>query len=1109
MAHLRGISWSGLMLAVLFIGAITAFGQSSSLSGTVLDPQGSAVAGATITVTNVATGAARVIVSSKDGAYQVPQLAPGTYRLRAEAKGFATIVVEDVQVLVSNPITLNISFKQFGAVTETVTVQGAEAPINTSDATIGNNFTAHQITQLPLEGRNVVSLLAAQPGVTFIGMTNAEGATTDYRNGSVNGGRSDQANVMLDGIDVNDQQTGQAFNSVLRVPLDSLQEFRVVTTNPNAESGRSSGAQISLVTKSGTNSFHGSAYEYHRNTITSSNEWFNNKAGRFEASDFAVLAGQAKVGDERVPRPKLIRNVFGGSFGGPIRKDRLFFFVNYEGRRDAREESVVRVVPSADLRDGTFTFLQYQPKQDDPTKPDLTKPLITAKLNAAGVTALDPRHLGPNPAVLALFKQYPLPNDNSVGDNLNTFGFRFNSPVHLRWNTYVARLDYNLTQDGKHTLFWRGNLQNDHDNSTQQFPGQPARFTNFNNTKGFAAGYNTTLRQNLVNVFHGGYTRQGLESAGSSPLSGSHLVSFRTFDDLIPATRSSIRITPTWNIADDLSWVKGAHSMQFGGNIRWIRNNRTNFNTSFHSAVINKAWLLSNAPLRPPRLADRAVEHDMAALLRLVTQVTARYNLDRDGNNFSTLPEGAAIKRHFAADEYEFYGQDSWRVKPNLTITYGLRYSLYSPPWETRGLQVSPNVPLGNWFNQRGVQMQQGIPDNKSAPLVSFVPSGPENGAKGFYDWNTKNFAPRFAFAYSPRFSNSFLKKITGGEGKMSIRGGYSMVYDRIGGALASNASSGTLSFGLSTSLTNPAGVQTAISSPPFTGLTDLPTSLLLPSPGVKFPAQFPRGLGAGGFAITAGIDDKLKTPYSQTINFSISRELPGNFVIEASYVGRLGRNILINDDLAMPLNLVDPASKMDYFTAASMLAKLDLAKTPVSQVPKIAFWENLFPGYAGGGLTATQAIFQDYYSRSTGFGPDYTTSLFELDVDCDPCSKFGPFAFFNSQFSNLNGLRSLMPTNYHAFQLVGRRQISRGLQLMANYTWSKSIDLASTLERNGLFSGSILKSWSPTARKAVSDFDMTHQFNMSGLWEIPMGKQRKFFSSSPKWADAIIGGWQ
>src|SRR5262249_40503326 len=159
--------------------------------------------------------------------------------------------------------------------------------------------------------------------------------------------------------------------------------------------------------------------------------------------------------------------------------------------------------------------------------------------------------------------------------------------------------------------------------------------------------------------------------------------------------------------------------------------------------------------------------------------------------------------------------------------------------------------------------------------------------------------------------------------------------------------------------------------------------------------------------AITAGIDDKLKTPYSQTINFSISRELPNNFAVEVAYVGRLGRHILINSDLAMPLNLFDPASKMDYFTAASMLARLDFAKTPVAQVPKIPFWENLFPGYAASGLSATQIIYRDFYSISGGNGPDYTTSLFNLDVDCDPCSKLGPYALFNSQFSNLNALRS------------------------------------------------------------------------------------------------------
>jgi hypothetical protein len=1075
--------------------------STTSLSGTVTDPQGKVLSGATVTLTNTANGVSRETKTSDDGTFGFNQVSPGPYRIRVEAKGFKANVQEDVQLLVATPKSINMQL-EVGNVSETVTVTGGEVHINTTDATIGNTFNQTQIRQLPLEGRNVAGLLSLQPGVTFIGNVNQEGGTTDYRNGSVNGGKSDQANVTLDGVDVNDQQSGQAFNSVLRVTLDSVQEFRVVTTNPNADQGRSSGAQISLVTKSGSNFWHGSAYEYHRNTIFAANDFFNNQAGRYVASDFAVVNHLANVGDQRVPRPKLIRNVFGASFGGPVMKDRLFFFLNYEGRRDAREESVVRVVPSLDLRKGTFTFFQFT---------DSTKTAIKiSKLDAAGVKALDPAHIGPSAGVLSIFNQYPAPNDNTVGDGLNTAGFRFNSPIHLKWNTYLARLDYNLTKDGKHTLFWRGNLQNDKDNTVQQFPGQSARFTNLATNKGFAAGYSATLTQNLVNVFHAGFTRLGLEQAGSSPLSGSHIVSFRTFDDLIPAVRSLTRFTPVWNIVDDLAWIKGSHSMQFGTNIRWIRNERLNLATSFSSALVNKAWLQSNGPIRPPLLADTSTDHAMAALLGLVTQVTARYNLDSKGGTLTTLPEGAPIKRRYAADEYEWYGQDSWRMKSNLTLTYGLRYGLYSPPWETNGLQVAPNVPLGNWFDVRGAQMEKGVPDNQSAPLISFVLAGPKNGKPGFYDWDKNNFAPRLAFAYSPGFTNGFLSKITGGPGKMAIRGGYSVVFDRIGGAIAVNADSGTLGFGLSTSVTNPAGTLTALTTPRFSGITNLPASLLLPAPGFgTFPATFPSGIAAGGFAITAGIDDSLRTPYSQTINFSISRDLPGNMVLEAAYVGRLGRKILVNDDLAMPLNLVDPASGMDYFTAAQALARLDLAGTPVGSVPKIPFWENIFPGYAKSGLTATQIIYRDFYSSVTGDGPDYTTSLSDIDVFCSPCSKFGKFAFFNSQFSNLNALRSLMPTNYHALQMLLRKRFSQGLQFDFNYTFSKSQDNASTIERNGLFSGPILNSWSPAQRKGVSDFDLTHQVNMNAIWEMPFGKGRHFMKDSPGWVDGVVGGWQ
>src|SRR5262247_719208 len=322
MAHLRGLLQTGLVFVVLLLGATSALGQSSSLSGTVLDPQGNAVAGAVITVTNVATGATRATTTSKEGAYQIPQLAPGAYKVRAEASGFKAIVTQDLQLLVSTPLTFNINFKEVGAVSETVTVTGGESILNTTDATIGNTFNSTQIKELPLLSRNVVGLLSLQPGVTT--------------GGNVNGGRSDTANVTLDGVDVNEQQGGSAFFSVLRTTPDSLQEFRVTTTNPNANVGRSSGAQISLVTKSGTNQFHGALFEYHRNTRGTANNWFNNKAGRYVATDAAVISGLARAGDEKVPRPKLIRNNFGGAVGGPIKKDRIFFFFTYEGFREAK-----------------------------------------------------------------------------------------------------------------------------------------------------------------------------------------------------------------------------------------------------------------------------------------------------------------------------------------------------------------------------------------------------------------------------------------------------------------------------------------------------------------------------------------------------------------------------------------------------------------------------------------------------------------------------------------------------------------------------------------------------------------------------------------------------
>src|SRR5438552_3665184 len=326
------------LLLVGFANVALAQSGSASIRGIVTDPQGSPVAGATVTIAAPERNFARTQVTNSDGGYLFKPVPPGTYRLEIEMKGFKKALLSAVQALVDTPKDADVQL-EVGNVSETVNITSgvAEAPINTTDATIGNTFDGRRISELPLNARNVVGLLSLQPGVT--------------QSGYVNGGRSDQANVTLDGVDVNEQQrgldvvTGNAFSSVLRVTPDSVQEFRVTTTNPNANQGRSSGAQVSLVTKSGSNDWHGLLYEYHRNTVTTANDWLSNAAGSYGPNDTQVLTGTAKVGDKRSPRPPLLRNIFGGYASGAITHDRAYFFFTYEGYREATATPVTRTVP--------------------------------------------------------------------------------------------------------------------------------------------------------------------------------------------------------------------------------------------------------------------------------------------------------------------------------------------------------------------------------------------------------------------------------------------------------------------------------------------------------------------------------------------------------------------------------------------------------------------------------------------------------------------------------------------------------------------------------------------------------------------------------------------
>jgi len=1053
------------VLAVCLLAAVSIWGQAvSSVSGTVTDPSGAVIPGASIRLENTAQGLSRETKSDEAGRYSFMQLPPGTYKITGKASGFANVVVNDVRLLVNVPTALPLTFAKVGAVTETVVVSAEAILVNTSDASLGNAISTRPIVDMPLNARNIVGLLALQPGVVF-----TREDDTDSRNGAVNGGKSDQANVTLDGVDVNDQMDRNAFTSVLRMTPDSVQEFRVTTLNANADSGRTSGAQIVMITKGGTNDLHGAVYEYHRNTITSANNFFNNASG--------------------VERQKLIRNIFGASAGGPLKKNRLFLFGNFEGRRDARDGSAVRTIPSLDMRQG---ILHYQRRDGS-----------IATVTPADIQArVDPR--GVNQAALKIFQSYPAPNDFTVGDNLNLVGYRFKAPTPLRWRTYITRLDYHVDRADKHTLFVRGNLQNDKESGMPQLLGQAPRTVSLRNNKGFATGLTSLLTPSLVSTFRYGLTRQGSDSTGLQTFG---MVTFRGVDPTVPVTQNFAAIIPVHTISEDLTWTKGAHTVQFGGVMRFTHNKRTDFQNSFSGGVANASWLTSSgADLNAP-FADMAssgitlFRYAMTDVLGLITQGTARYNYMVSGK---AIGEGNAVLRNFAAEEYEMYVQDTWKAKRGLTITAGLRWSLLPPIHEANGQQVSPSIPIGTWFDMRGGLAAQGR-SQMEAGRISFLPAnGP--GGRPLYPFHKRDFAPRLALAYSPRAESGLSKFFFGGPNRSSIRAGFGMYYDLFGSGLMRSYSA--TAFGLSTSLVNPSAVLTIASTPRFTAINEIPKEILLPDPGAKFPATYP-----DAFAITNGLDDTLRAPYNMSANLSIGREFRGGWFVQGSYVGRFSRRSMIRRDAAMPTNIKDPKSGQTYFEAATILTRQVVANVPAANVQKVPFWENLYSKAA----TATQTATQVAYSRFAANLWDWTYALYQLDTGagqggCDSrnrCSDLGPYAFYHPQFSYLSVFSSVAGGNYHGGQLSVQKRFADGGSLGLNYTWSKSIDLRSNTERAASATGVLWNPWLPGLQKGVSDYDNTHLFNTLGVYSLPFGKGKRFLGNSKGLVQALIGGWQ
>jgi len=1102
-------------VATLIFLAVPAFPQAvTSLTGRVTDSSGAVIQGAKVTLLSVTTGSRREDVTKGQGDYQFQQLQPGLYSLTVAASNFATFTQENFELFVASPATVNVTLKVGSTVQQATVVSvsnSVEPLLNTTNATLGNVFTSQQIPELPLEGRNVLLLLSLQPGVGYLGSQEGN-SPTDTRSGAVNGARSDQSNVTLDGIEVNDENFGYSFDSVLGVTQESVSEFRVTTSNAGADAGRSSGGEIAMITKSGTNRLHGAVYEFNRTTPFSANDWFN-KQSQIENG----LPNKAT---------ELIRNVFGVAVGGPIKKDRLFAFFNYEGSRLAQSAPPqIATVPTASLRGGSVQYIDVNGSTDT--------------LTPTQITGMDPQGVGDDQAALKVLNSFPLPNSTLAGDGLNTSGFEFVAPQHSSLDVYIARLDWIVNQ--KNSVFWRGNLLNSDQPFSPQFPGQPPASLGLNNSKGYALGYTAVLRPNLVNDFRWGLTRQGGSTTGTNQPD----IALAGLGSPTAITYSNSAIVPVNNLVDDLSWSKGRHNLQFGTNVRFIHDQQVTTQNSFPSAAGILGFLRPHGiagvgvPLDPaasgyPAVAsgfDTSYDGAIMDAVGLLTYGQAVYNYTKSG---TALALGAPVVRDYRWHELEFYGQDNWKALPNLTLTFGLRYTYQQVPAETHGNQDGPCVlntagtvctpySLTKYVENAALQGATGGAAS-NLPILSYAPNGRYNGQPDFWTPDKADFSPRFAFAYAPHASEGFWKKLLGSGSQTSIRGGYSLVYDHFGAGVV-NAYNRDGSYGF-TDQVQVGGVNTT-NAPRFVGPTTFPAGFLPPAPAGGFPAT-PPAFGRGSFAISWGLDTAFHTPYAHLFDFSIQRQLNSSNLVEVAYVGRLAHRLPEQDDVAAPLNLV--AAGQSYFQAAKQFSMMARQGVAPASVPNMPYWEALFgSAQPMGGLDGvdegTQGNGIDYGPLSAT-GNAYvqyllnvyneTQALNNLD---EPNNGLGAgtlypgFRFFNSQYSSLYDYRSIGQSYYNGMQVIFHHRASHGLQVDFNYTYSRTIDWTSQAERvptSGRDNyAQIINTWQPNQLRGRSDFNMTHQINSNYIWDIPVGRGKEFYSGVSRWVDAAIGGWQ
>jgi hypothetical protein len=1003
-------------------------------------------------------------------------------------------------------------------VSSTVTVESAgAATINTTDATIGNAIETRRIRGLPLSLRNSPArLLGLQPGV----VANSGGGSN--RDGAVTGARTDQGNITLDGLDVNDMAGGFAFTVVGQAPIDTIQEFRTVSANPTATDGRSGGAQITLVTKSGSNDWHGSARYFWRHEAFAANSFFNNKAG--------------------TSRPLLRRHQFGGNFSGPILENRLFFFSDYEGRRQNSQFSNSRTAPLQHVFNGSVAYVNDGAGCAS-TSTLQTAPACITILTPAEVALIDPQGVGAAAGILStLASRYPVGQLGIGGNGVNTGGIRFNSPVSLKDNIWTNRIDFSA---GNHKLFGRFNIQRFEQDRTdgpiQQFPGDEKSTNSTSRDWSYVIGHTWTVSSRMINQATFGITKQVFAFNRTSRPSFPNSFTFGGgLSNPFVGLSSQGRDVPVPVIRDDFNYLSGNHNFQMGFSFKPIRQ-KSQLTNDFNFVTVGLGGLttaLCGRPvgtgqcaggttttgnhLRPnlavfgiPNILNNATSRSQwdsmfTFLTGRFASISTSFNYDPSGMAFAP---GTGKNRNFAYNEYEAYFQDSWRVRQDLTLTYGVRWGYYSVPYEVDGFQAANDVDYGNLITIRALNAANGVSGPTAEPFLRYDLAGQGNNAAGYSEPDLNNWGPRFNLAYNPSFREGWLARVFG-DRKTVLRLGGSVTYDRVAGAITFIQDQVSYLFDntASTSFGGGDPFLAILNDPRFTNFTTLPVTNAPPvitRPFTPFvdSAGFPTGNQTGEFNFTIPRD--FRTPYSYNFTMGLQRELPASLFLEVAYVGRLGRKLFSQGDAAQVFDFRDNASGQFMISAFNALQADLLAGGAITSQP---WFENQIDPFSvanfGGsclvvfGVNCTEVVGSFFGSLvEIGDTSDTIQALYGsglLDANVGLSGQFST-NIYNGNFAS---------SNYHGMLISLRRQFSQGLQFDFNYTLSHSIDNQSSVT-NTVSGGLICDLRNLRVCRGNSDFDVRHIINSNWIYELPFGRGRAYGRDIPTWLDHIIGGWE